>query len=123
MSEIEVVRRSGLKGTAPTSQIVRERAFESENAVVTLSRVPGGGRTDWHHHGDREIYGYLVSGSLRLEFGLAGTKWVALLAGDFFHLPTGLIHRDVNPDLVLEGVVVNVSLGKGPTVVAVDRPL
>jgi len=36
-------------------------------------------------------------------------------SGDFFHIPAGLVHRDLNPDKTHDLVVVNVLVGKGPS--------
>ncbi len=42
--------------------------------------------------------------------------------GDFFHIPVGLVHRDVNPDPEDELLVVNILVGEGNPVVNVERP-
>ena len=42
--------------------------------------------------------------------------------GDFFHIPAGLVHRDVNASPSEVAVVVNVSVGTGPVVVNVSEP-
>jgi len=76
----------------------------------------------WHHHGARRLYGFLVSGRLRLEYGPRGTEDVELRSGDFFQIPPGLVHRDVNPDRERELVVVNTLVGKGTPVVNVPGP-
>ena len=41
---------------------------------------------------------------------------------DFFHIPAGLVHRDLNPDKTHDLVVVNVLVGQGPSVVNVRSP-
>jgi len=45
-----------------------------------------------------------------------------LNVGDFFHIPPGLVHRDLNPNKDLELVVVNILVGSGPSVINVDSP-
>ena len=42
--------------------------------------------------------------------------------GDFFHVPAGLVHRDLNPSKDRELVVVNILVGSGPAVINVDSP-
>ncbi len=122
MSRIEVVRKAGLLAGQSTPGILREKAFESEGVLVSRSTVAGAVVSDWHHHGERHLYGFLISGHLRLELGLKGEEAVDLHPGDFFHIPPGLIHRDVNPDKRRELRVANILLGRGPPVVNVKGP-
>jgi quercetin dioxygenase-like cupin family protein len=122
MSGIEVVRKTGLIEGRSSPGILREKAFEAEDVLVSRSTIGGGVVSAWHHHSERHLYGFLVSGSLRLEFGLKGKKAVDLHPGDYFHIPPGLIHRDVNPDKKRKALVSNILLGGGPAVVDVEGP-
>ena len=122
MEGIEVIHVSDSKEGDPTRGIVRDKAFEKEGIVIGRSRVGGGVESAWHHHGMRDVYGFIVSGRLRFDFGKGGEDSVEARMGDFFHIPVGLIHRDVNPDQRKEAVVVNVMVGKGPPVVNVQGP-
>lgn len=122
MGRINVVPNNKLRKGDSTQGIVRERAFETKDVVVARSRVAGGVASDWHHHGTRNLYGYLLSGTLRLEYGAKGRKAVEVKQGDFFHIPPRLVHRDVNPDLEREFVVVNILVGKGRPVINVRDP-
>src|SRR2546422_10294200 len=76
----------------------------------------------WHHHGTHALYGFLLSGRLRLEYGTTGSEAVTVSQGDFIHIPPGLVHRDVNPDRARGLGVVNILVGSGGRVVNVDRP-
>ncbi len=122
MKEIEVVPSSELMAGYSTRGIVRDRAFESKSTVVSRTRVAGGARSGWHHHGARHLYAFLVAGRIRLEFGPKGTHAVEAGPGDFFHIPPRLVHRDVNPDEVRELVIVNIIVGRGEPVVNVKGP-
>jgi uncharacterized RmlC-like cupin family protein len=122
MSRIEVVRSTELLAGRSTPGILREKAFEAEGVLVSRSTVAGAVVSDWHHHGERHLYGFLISGHLRLEFGPNGEDAAELNPGDFFHIPPGLVHRDVNPDEQRELLIANVLLGKGPPVVNVEGP-
>jgi len=122
MSRIEVVRKDELLAGQSTPGIFRERAFEAEGLLFSRSTVAGGVVSDWHHHGERHLYGFLISGHLRLEFGSKGEKAVELRPGDFFHIPPGLIHRDVNPNKQRALLVANLLLGRGPAVVNAKGP-
>jgi len=122
MEGIEVVHMAAAKRGDSTRGISRDKAFEKEDIVIGRSRVAGGVESAWHHHGNRDVYGYMVSGTLRFDFGKGGKISVVAAAGDFFHIPVGLVHRDVNPDERKEAVVVNIMFGKGPPVVNVNGP-
>jgi uncharacterized RmlC-like cupin family protein len=122
MERIEVIHIGDSKEGDLTRGILRDKAFEKEDFVIGRSRVGGGVESAWHHHGARDVYGFMVSGRLRFDFGEGGKDSVEARTGDFFHIPVGLIHRDVNPDQQKEAVVVNVMIGKGPPVVNVEGP-
>lgn len=120
--KIQVARKSDLTPTSPTPGIERSKAFETERAIVVNAHVEAGVASGWHHHGDRDVYGYLISGSARLEFGPGGHESVELSAGDFVYVPAGLVHRDINPDPNEDHRVMLVFAGTGPLVVNVDGP-
>ena len=121
MPGIDVVRESGLKQGQSTPGILREQAFESSNVLVSRTRLDRGAVSGWHHHGSHDLYGFLVSGRLRLEVGTAGSEAATIGPGDFFHIPPGLVHRDVNPDHERGLIVVNILVGTGVPVVNVER--
>lgn len=100
----------------------REKAFESEGITVARSRISGGKVSAWHHHGKREVFGFLVEGALRIEYLEGGRRSVELHPGDFFHIPRALIHRDLNPRSRKVAVVANVFVGSGDVVVNVEGP-
>ena len=120
MPRIDVVRGTDLRKGESTPRILREKAFESANVLVSRTRLDPGAVSGWHHHGTHDLHGFLVSGRLRLEYGPKGTEAAALNPGDFFHIPPGLVHRDVNPDRGQGLVVVNILVGSGVPVVNVD---
>ncbi len=122
MTRIGVVRSAELGAGYSTKGIIRKKAFESENAIVSQSQVAPRVVSGWHHHGTHDLYGYIVSGRLQLEHGLKRHEIADLSRGDFFHVPPGLIHRDINPDKDRELFVVNILVGSGPAVVNVDSP-
>jgi mannose-6-phosphate isomerase-like protein (cupin superfamily) len=122
MKGIEVVRTSVLRKSQATKGIVRDVAFESDTVLFARSRIPGGTTSGWHHHGKRDVHGFIVAGRLRIDYGPGGKKSIEVAAGDSFHIPVGLVHRDVNPDPRQEALVVNLMIGKGPPVVNVPNP-
>ena len=75
----------------------------------------------WHHHGEHNVLGFVVRGAARFEFGSDGLDSVDVGEGGFFHVPAGLVHRDVNP-LEDEQEIVLTLVGNGPLVINVGRP-
>jgi uncharacterized RmlC-like cupin family protein len=122
MSRIDIARGAELGAGYSTEGIIRKKAFESENIIFSQSQVLPGVVSGWHHHGTHHLYGYIVSGRLRLQYGIEGEKKADLNPGDFFHVPPNLVRRDVNPDRDRDLSVVNILVGTGPAVINVDSP-
>lgn len=122
MPRIEVVRRTGLAAGRSSPGILREKAFEAGGILVSRSTVGGGVVSAWHHHAERHLYGFLISGRMKLEFGPKGKDSVEVGPGDYFSIPAGLIHRDVNLSKKEAVVITNVLFGSGPVVVDVEGP-
>lgn len=120
MSSIEVVALAG-GGAPPSGAFGRRRIFETEDVRVGETRIGPAGISPWHHHGRRTLYGYVVSGMLTLEFGPRGAELVRVSAGEFFRIPPGLVHRDVN-NAPVEAVITNVVIGEGPATIDVSGP-
>jgi uncharacterized RmlC-like cupin family protein len=99
----------------------RTPTFESENLRVGETHMDGRSASPWHHHGRRTVYAYVVAGEIILEFGPRGNERVRAVAGDFFRIPAGLVHRDVNPAATVCAVV-NLMLGDGPATIDVGGP-
>jgi quercetin dioxygenase-like cupin family protein len=119
--EISAVLPDALSAGDATPGLVREVAFSTDRAM--LVRVHGGPRIEsgWHHHGDREVHGHVVRGRVRFEFGPGGRSTTEVEEGGFFHIPVGLVHRDVNPEDVPQELVI-AFVGTGPLVVNLDGP-
>ncbi len=75
----------------------------------------------WHHHGEREVFGYVLRGAARFEFGPGGGDMTEVQEGGSFHVPAGLVHRDVNPLNADQEIILTV-VGEGPLVVNVEEP-
>ena len=118
---VTAVAPEGLAPGAPTPGILRELAFDTDRATSMRARAEGGAATGWHHHGDRDVLGYVVRGRARFEFGPGGSESVEVEEGGFFRVPAGLVHRDVNPLDAPQEIVLTV-VGTGPLVVNVDGP-
>ena len=120
MPRIEVVPRPTVDAPL-TDGFGRRPAFDTETVRVGETRVGPGVVSHWHHHGERTLYGFVLTGQLVLEFGPRGAESVRPGAGDFFRIPAGLVHRDVNPG-ESETRIVNIIIGRGPPAVEVSGP-
>jgi len=122
MSKIEALRKDVLPEAPATPGITRYLAFEGEDYLILRSRAEPGAISAWHHHGDYEVYGFIISGSERFEYGPGGKDAVVVGPGDFFHIPPHTVHRDVNPSPDETQEVVLFFRGTGPVVINVDGP-
>ncbi len=118
---ISAVSHDALTAADPTPGLVREVAFATDRALLT--RVHGEPRivSGWHHHGQREVLGYVLRGRVRFEFGPGGRSTTDVEEGGFFHVPVGCVHRDVNPEDVAQELIISF-VGEGPLVVNLGGP-
>jgi uncharacterized RmlC-like cupin family protein len=121
IERVTTVAPDGLNAGAPTPGVQREIAFDTSRATLMRARAEGGAASGWHHHGDRDVLGYVVRGRARFEFGPAGDESTEVEEGGFFHVPAGLVHRDVNPSDEPQEIILSV-VGEGPLVVNLDGP-
>lgn len=110
-----------LSAGAATPGVERELAVETARATWMRARAEPNAASGWHHHGDREVLGYVVRGRARFDFGPGGRESTEIETGGFFHVPAGLVHRDVNPLDEPQEIVLAV-VGDGPLVVNLDGP-
>ncbi len=123
MAKPYVVGKTALADApATTAGITRHVAFQGKDLLVVRSRVEPGIVSGWHHHGDYQQYGYMVSGVARLEYGPGGRDAIVVRPGDFWHMPAHTIHRDVSPSATEGQEAVMVFSGTGPMVVNVEGP-
>jgi uncharacterized RmlC-like cupin family protein len=105
----------------PTPGIVREQAVETEGMWAGFARTDAGMVSGWHHHGEYESAIYVLTGSLRMEFGSAGEETFDAGPGDFVFVGKGVVHRESNPSTE-QGTVVVVRAGQGEPLTNVDGP-
>ncbi|HEY6595405.1 MAG TPA: cupin domain-containing protein, partial [Asanoa sp.] len=98
MSEpVEVIPADALVDSDPTPGMRRRRAIEVSGLWSGLVHTDPGATSGWHHHGEHETSLYVVSGTMRLEFGPGGRSVVEAGPGDFVHVPAHVVHRESNP--------------------------
>lgn len=122
MSKIEALPAESLSETPSTPGLTRHLAFKDENHLVIRSRAEPGTVSGWHHHGDHEVYGYVVSGTTRFENAADEKDAITVGPGDFFHVSPHTVHRESNPSPDEAGEVILFLYGSGPLVVNVNDP-
>jgi uncharacterized RmlC-like cupin family protein len=104
-----------------TPGMIREVAFTGDDRWVGIVHTEPGVWSGWHHHGEMDTYFYVLRGAIELEFGPAGRERLRVGAGDFTHVPRGVIQREgTAPDEPAEAVLVRI--GSGAPVVNVEGP-
>ena len=99
------------------------RSMPFPDAPVQQVRGHASGRiaSDWHHHGDSDVLGYVLGGEGYVEWGPGEGERTLARAGEFFCVPAGVVHRDVNPSDDEQDYVLWLT-GSEPRVVPNDLP-
>ena len=74
----------------PTPGMVREQAVQTEGMWAGFARTDAGMVSGWHHHGAYESSIYVLTGSLRMEFGPDGAESFDAGPGDFVFVGKGV---------------------------------
>jgi uncharacterized RmlC-like cupin family protein len=118
---ILVVRAGDRKPGPSTPGMDRQEAFASDHMWSGVARTEAGMVSGWHHHGEYETTIYVLTGSLRMEFGPHGSSTLDAGPGDFVYVPKGAVHRESNPSPEPADIVV-VRAGRGESTINVDGP-
>lgn len=121
MERVEAAAPDALTPGDSTPGLVRDVAFQTDRAIMVRARTEAGVMSGWHHHGDREAFGQVVRGRARFEFGPGEADRTEVPEGGFFHIPAGVVHRELNPSEIQQEMLV-VFVGTGPLVANVDEP-
>ena len=113
---------SELAEADPTPGMRRQLAFTAPGLWAGLVHTDGGAASGWHHHGEHETSLYVVTGRMRIEFGLAGAETVEAGPGDFLHVPAHTVHRELNPDATTSTAVIARAGDDSPPTVNVEGP-
>ncbi len=105
----------------PTPGMVREQAVWTDRMWSGFVRTEPGMVSGWHHHGEHESTIYVLTGSLRMEFGAEGVESFEAGPSDFVFVGKQVVHRESNPSAE-EGTLVVVRAGQGEPVINVDEP-
>jgi uncharacterized RmlC-like cupin family protein len=118
---IQVVTPGQRRPGPSTPGMERQEAFATDGMWSGVARTEPGMVSGWHHHGGYETTIYVLTGSLRMEFGPDGSSTLEAGPGDFIHVPKGAVHREGNPSTEPADIVV-VRAGQGESTVNVDGP-
>lgn len=118
---VERKTRGELTEAQGTPGIERHTAFEGDGHwfghVVAAAETMSG----WHHHGENTTVGYILKGSVRLEYGPEGSLSTDVGAGEYFIVPAGAVHREGN-DSSEDAEAIIVRFGNGPPVFPAEGP-
>jgi uncharacterized RmlC-like cupin family protein len=122
MSEpIQVIAADALVDADPTPGMRRRRAIEVPGLWSGVVHTEPGSTSGWHHHGEHETSLYVVSGTMRLEFGPGGRSVADAGPGEFVHVPARVVHRESNPTQQVATAVI-ARAGTGVPTVNVEGP-
>ena len=119
--EVQVVTPDHRRRGPSTPGMERQEAFATDGMWSGVARTEPGMVSGWHHHGEYETTIYVLTGSLRMEFGPDGSSTLDAGPGDFVYVPKGAVHRESNPSAEPADIVV-VRAGRGESTVNVDGP-
>lgn len=122
MSKLQMLNAENLSETPASPGIVRHLAFKDEGTKVLRAQTEPDTVSGWHHHGNYEVYGYVVSGTARFENGSEEKNTISVESGNFFHVPPHTIHREINPSATEDNDVILFLHGDGDLVFNVDSP-
>lgn len=121
MAKLQSLRADALQEGPVSTGITRHMAFTGEGFQMMRARSSPGRQSGWHHHGDYEVYGFLVSGGARFESEFGKGNAIDLQPGDFFHIPPHTVHREVNPSTDTENELIIFLRGSGQSVFNVEE--
>jgi uncharacterized RmlC-like cupin family protein len=119
--EILVVTPGHRRPGPSTPGMERQQAFATDRMWSGVARTKSGMVSGWHHHGEYETTIYVLTGSLRMEFGPDGSNTLEAGPGDFVYVAKGAVHRESNPSAEPADIVV-VRAGRGESTINVDGP-
>lgn len=120
-SSVRRIRPEQLTEAAGTAGMTRREAVATPTMWSGLVETDPESMSGWHHHGEHDTIAYVIAGTVRIEFGPAGSHAVEAGTGDFLHVPAGVVHREGNPTNE-RGRIAVFRTGSGPPVINVDGP-
>ena len=115
LTQDELIEAQGTPG------LTRHTAFEGDGHWFGHVEADPETMSGWHHHGENVTMGYVVKGTITLEFGPGGGESVEVHEGEFFEVPKHTVHREGNASPEA-GEVIIARVGEGQLVFPVEGP-
>ncbi|XVH30986.1 cupin domain-containing protein [Haloferacaceae archaeon DSL9] len=119
--EIRVAGEDDLVPTTALQNLVRLTPFPDAPVQQVRGHASGRIASEWHHHGDNDVFGCVLDGEGYVEWGSGDGERKIARSGDAFRVPAGVVHRDVNPSDDEQDYVLWLT-GSEPRTVRVDEP-
>ena len=118
---VRKVTDAELREAQGTPGLTRRTAFEEDGHWFGHVDAEPQAMSGWHHHGENVTMGYVLRGTITLEFGPGGSQKVEVGEGEYFEVPRNTVHREGNsaPD---GAAVILTRVGEGQLVFPVDGP-
>lgn len=116
-----VAGEDDLVPTGMLKNLTRLTPFPDAPVQQVRGHAAGRVESEWHHHGDNDVLGYVLRGEGYVEWGSGEDERELVRAGEFFRVPAGAVHRDVNPDDDEQDYLLWLT-GSDPRIVRVDGP-
>ena len=118
---VRKVRDDELRESAGTPGLNRRVAFEDDGHWFGHVEAEPETMSGWHHHGDNVTLGYVLKGTITLEFGPGGAESVEVNEREYFQVPGRLVHREGNRSSETAEIVL-ARVGEGTVVFPVEGP-
>ncbi|MFD1642206.1 cupin domain-containing protein [Halohasta litorea] len=115
----QIASRDAFVETAQLANLTRLTPFPDAPVQQVVGHADGEMASEWHHHGDNDVFGHLIAGEGYVDDGSAEPP--VATAGSWFHIPAGVVHRDVNPQDAPQEYVLWLT-GSEPRLVSVEGP-
>jgi len=113
----EVARPEEFVDTAQLANLSRHMPFPDAPVQQVVGHADGEMASEWHHHGDNDVFGFVIEGAGYVDDGSADPPLAS--TGSWFHVPAEVVHRDVNPQDAAQDYVLWLT-GSEPRMVRVD---
>jgi len=112
-----VAHAEAFVSTQPLANLTRRMPFPDAAVQQVVGHADSRITSEWHHHGDNDVFGYVIEGEGYVDDG--SNEPLLATAGSWFHVPAGVVHRDVNPVDAEQDYVLWLT-GSEPRIVYVD---
>ncbi len=95
LDQVHIVSGSDLSVESRPSAVQRKYAISEPGLSAGISSMESGEESEWHHHGSETTVFFMMSGSLRVEYGADPIQSVTASRGDFGVVRAGVSHREI----------------------------